>query len=142
LGKGVFGVFGTNKEVEKEGRWFTITENKDGTLCRVKLRRLSETNERWQAALDKHGGDLRREAALDITISEERATPPYRKAFIETILIDWEHLQDGNGDEIPFTFENADAVLEQLPDFFLLLRLEASKLANFRNDAVDALAKK
>lgn len=142
MGKGVFGAFGTNKTAEKEGRWFTITENPDGTICRVKLARLSDTNERWQAALDKHGGDLRREAALDLTISEERATPPYRKAFIEVILLDWEHLQDNDGNEIEFTPENANEVLAALPDFFYLLRLEASKLSNFRNDAIEALAKK
>lgn len=139
---GLFGAFKTNNEAEKTGRWFNFTTaNEDGTLPGFKLARMSKSNPVYQTAMEATAKELRREIELDI-LTEDAADPIFRKVFIDTILVEWRHVQDANNQVIPFSKENAEALFEELPDLYAVLVEEARKLANFRAKAVDAVTEK
>lgn len=136
---GLYGVFKTDNELEVAGKWFDFSPNTDKTIPGFKLARMSDTNPRYQSAIEALSKELGRDIELDI-LTEERAKPHFMKVFLDTILVDWRNVQDAKGNEIPFTKENAAAIFHDLPDLYRVLINEAKKLTNYRNAAVAAVS--
>jgi hypothetical protein len=140
---GLYDTFKTNKNAERDGKWFDISGviNENGTVPRFKMARMGKNNPAYQAAMEKQSKELRQAMELD-TLTDAVAGPVMRKVFCTTVLLEWEHVQDETGKEIPFTVENAETLFEDLGDLYLILVEEAKKLANFRAVELDAAAKK
>lgn len=140
---GLFSTFKTNKDAERQGKWFDIAgvANDDGTKPRFLMARMGRNNPAYQAAMEKQSKELRQAMELDI-LTDEVAGPVMRGVFCSTVLLDWEHVQDESGKEIPFSVDNAKSLFEELGDLYLVLVDEAKKLANFRSVELEAATKK
>jgi hypothetical protein len=125
------------------GRWFTFDSlpNDDKSIPAFKLGYMSNTNPAYQAAMERVSKELRRDIELDI-LTENTAGPVMRGVFVDTILMDWRNVQTDGGDNIPFSKEAATAFFAELPELYLTLVGEAKKLANFRAESKEAVAKK
>lgn len=140
---GLYSTFKANTDLERQGRWFDLSsvKNKDGTVPGFKMARMHKNNPEYLAAVERVAKDLRQAVDLDI-MTEEIASPIMRGVFIDTILVDWRNVQDDEGNVIECTSANADKLMNDLPDLYLLLAEEARKLGNFRDNEVKAVAKK
>lgn len=105
----------------------------------VEFRLTHISNIRFQRSLAKHQQPYRRkltEGTLDPKISQEILC----KAMGEAIIIDWRgKMADSQGNQIPYTSENASYLLNRDPDFRDWVAAEASNMAAFRIEEVRAL---
>lgn len=146
---GLYSTFKTNSDLERQGRWFDIVsvKNADGTHPGFKMARMHKNNPEYLAAIEKVSKDLRQAIELDV-LTEEAASPVMRRVFIETILLDWRNVfvpdpaNDRQEIEIRYSKEEADKLMSELSDLYMLLVEEAKKLGNFRDAEVSAVAKK
>lgn len=139
----LYSVFKTDHSKEREGRWFELVgiKNEDGTEPGFKMARMSRANPEYQAAIERLSKDIKQAVDLD-TLTEDVAGPIMRGVFVETILLDWRNVYDENGQAIPYSKEAALKLFTELPDLYLVLVDEASKLSNFRARELDEVAKK
>lgn len=72
---------------------------------------------------------------------QEKARALYRAVSIG-ILKDWKDVQDADGNDIPFTVDNAVDVLLDNPDLANRILAEANDLSNYRREDTAAQAKK
>ncbi len=147
--------FGTNKTKEENGTWINVCVNDDGSICRMRLARMTSRNKHFMAKIAKinkanRGTTIRKNATP--TVAEDDVKKAI-DVFVETILLGWEHVEEYRKEKLPafpspgkiaemeFNFENATFLLTDLPDLFELLTGEATKLENFQ-DEIDTEAVK
>lgn len=122
--------FKTSAAAVRDGVWFDVTENSDGSKCRVKLRRAGRGNPLWSVSFRKHTQDRDME-----TITPEEDEIITANIFAEANVAEWEHMQpNDDGVELPFTIENARSLLTD-PDWIELLKdwqSKANSLAPFQ----------
>ena len=80
--------FGSDKSKEQSGIWLEITENDDGTICRMKIARASSTNKKFTKAMASKSKGSRHRAY----VSQEKQQKDYLEVFCSTILLDWENV--------------------------------------------------
>jgi hypothetical protein len=122
------GKFKTDATMTKDGVWFDLADNSDGSKCRIKLRRHGRSNRDWVNAFRKHTADKDMET---ITAEEDEAITA--NTFAEACVVDWEHFQpEDDGVELPFSVENAVGIFLD-PDWNDLLK-ECQTLAGTRSN--------
>lgn len=126
--------FAINKAAETEGTWIDICANEDGTVARFKIARASRRNKRYTKAMEKATKPFRAILSDLDTKTDDAITA---KVLAETILLDWEHVQDAPGSEIPFSQENALKVLMEYPDLADLVNNKAWQLETFREEQLE-----
>lgn len=115
--KGIKGKFKTSSALVREGVWFDVAENTDGSMCRVKLRRAGRGNPHWATAFRAHTADVDME-----NISPEEDEVITANVFAEANVVDWENFQpEDDGQNLEFSVENARAILTD-PDWVELLK--------------------
>lgn len=122
----IFDLFDTNKNSEVEGIIHRVTPEISFTLARA-----GGANARYSKVLAAKMRPYTRQIA-DETIDIDLANDILIEVFAETVLLGWKGITDAEGNEIPFTVENAVALFKQLPDLFFDVRDHAGKMANFR----------
>jgi hypothetical protein len=121
------GKFKTDAGLTKEGVFFPLATNSDGTECRIKLRRHGRSNRDWVNAFRKHTADKDMD---NITAEEDEAITA--NVFAESCVMGWEHMQpEDDGVELPFSVENAVKLFLD-PDWNDLLK-ECQTLAGQRS---------
>ena len=135
--------FKTNSTKETEGVEIELPEatNEDGTVPVFILSRMGKSNKAYSKALEAATRPYRRQVELG-TMKNEVAEELFKGVFVNTVLRGWRHVQDDKGNEIPFTRENALALLneEGMEDLYDRLQQEAGMSANFRDTALEAEA--
>lgn len=133
--------FKTNSTKEAEGVEIELPEatNEDGTVPVFILSRMGKSNKAYSKALEAATRPYRRQVELG-TMKNEVAEELFKGVFVNTVLRGWRHVQDDNGNELPFTRENALALLneEGMEDLYDRLQQEAGMSANFRDTALEA----
>lgn len=128
--------FKTNSAKEVEGVEIEFPEatNNDKTVPVFVLSRMGKANKTYAKALEAKTRPFRRQVELG-TMKTEVADELFLNVFVDTILRGWRHVQDDNGAEIPFTRENAIALLTEpgMEDLYERLQTEAGLSANFRD---------
>lgn len=136
----VFDDFGTSATKEIEGIDVTFGPNADGSIPTFKLARMGRTNKTYLRVLDQMSKPHRRAMALG-TMSNEMQDSVMLKVFVKTILKGWSNVQDKDGTVIPYSEENALAVLTKLPDLHVALVEQAQDIALFREAQLEAEVK-
>jgi hypothetical protein len=107
----------TSSALVREGVWFDLDKNSDGTPCRFKLRRAGRGNPHWSKAFREHTADVDME-----TISPEEDEIITANVFAEANVVEWEGFQpEDDGVVLPFSTENAKMILAD-PDWVELLK--------------------
>lgn len=130
--------FATNSKSEIEGIAVKYAPNDDGTEPTFIVARAGGNNKEYSKTFEKVTRPYRR--TMD-SMPPEQAKNILMDIFVESILKGWEHVQDENGVELPFTKENAIALFKDLPDLYADLSEKSSGMALFKQEALDAEAK-
>lgn len=115
--------FATDPELELNGVWVEI-----GQGARVKVARTNNKRytERMQALMRPHRRQLRM-GQLDDEVFDAILI----RVVAETVLLDWENLEDG-GKPIPYNTENAMRLMTEFPDFRNVVAEIAQEMETFR----------
>lgn len=117
-------IFKTSKAMESEGVKFVI----EGVSFHC--RRFHSNSPHVRAASMKHLKPVHRQLQQK-TLSQEESTRIDITIFVESAMIGWEGLLDGEGKEIEFSTEAAIQLFTSLPDLYDTVINEASTLHNF-----------
>jgi len=115
--------FATDKKLELEGVWHDLGEGAGVLIARI-------GNRRYQNALNKTLADNRTMIKTGL-MSEEAAEKDLCEIIADTILLDWKNIDD-DGQPLPYTKENAVAMLIKYPDFRVLVVDLAGISDNYR----------
>lgn len=124
--------FKTNKEMEKDGIWFTVHQNDDGSEVQFRIRRSGTANSKYLKEVEK----LTRPYRAMKQIPTELVIELSRKAYKATCINDWRNVDMGTG-ELPFTKDNLDAICEELPDVLDLLMTVSDDASYFQDTTED-----
>jgi hypothetical protein len=140
-------LFATQKDenLERDGKWHTYTVGElDGELVEVrfKIRRAGGGNKLFAKLITKKQEPYRNliqanKGVLPDAISEKIGM----EVFCQHILVDWENVQNADGDFIDCTPANIEMIMKALPDLFKDLLVLAQQGDIFIKEAKDADAK-
>jgi len=122
--------FGTNKEKEKEGIWFTVHVDEDAGLeTQFKITRQGVSNPKFLKVTEKLTRPYR---AMGDNIPILLALELQKKAYMQVCILDWKNVNLGNG-QLPFTIDNLKLVCDALPDVLNLLMTVSNDASNFQD---------
>ena len=117
--------FGTNHELEQKGVWIAYDDS-----CAFLIGRIGGSNDTFSRRVNALLKPHRHQVQAD-TLPPEKYQSIAMAAFVETVLLDWKGVEL-DGEELPFTKENALKLFRELPDLFNDLFNQAKSTANFR----------
>ncbi len=123
--------YATNANLETEGVWHDL-----GDGGRVKVARLG--NQNWQRAYNKLPHGLRSAASAGRLKGAQADEFDKRNARVlaETVLLDWDGMEEVDGTPIPYSVEAAEQALIELKDFRVAIVQIAGDMANFQAEEV------
>lgn len=113
----LFSQYATDADIESKGRWLNFGENPDGTVCRIRVARSGGNNRKYNKAVEVATRPHRRAINMNI-LPEDKMMNIMIDVLAETVVLEWEHVQDGNGVEIPFSEKEVKSLLKSLPDLY------------------------
>ena len=121
-------LFGTDTKKEQEGVWYDIAEG-----LRMKIARIGNPNyqKRFQAISKPYRRSIRRG-----TLSDDIAEKLLVQCLSETIVLDWEGVEDG-GMEIPYSKDAAVDLLTKYPELRGYINDIANELEGFQEEFVE-----
>lgn len=140
--------FKTDRQAEVDGVLVDVGINEhNGKPIQVRLSRMSRSNKRYQAELERvtrpHSSAIQNES-----LDNELATGMLQGVFADTILMDWHNLPKseltGNPEDkelLPFSRDNAMALFAELPDLYEDWESRAKKASTFREAEREVAAK-
>lgn len=136
----LYAQYATDKKAEKQGVWVDFGQNEDGSVIKFKISRMSKTNKKYTKRLEAQTKPFRRAIELE-TMDDALAEKIFMEVFVDTILLDWQNVNDRDGKPLKFSKENAMKLLEELTDLYEDLQEKAKKASLFREEALDEEAK-
>lgn len=127
----LYDTFATDTDLEKTGIFVEYGETDDGKPIRFRIARAGGANTEFEKVLEKLTRPYRK-AIQSGMIAKKKADEIYMLAFIQTVLLGWENVQDRNGKEMEFCQGNAIKLFGDLPDLYQDLREQANTAALFR----------
>lgn len=118
-------LFGTDAKKEQEGVWYDIADD-----LKMKIARIGNPN--YQKRLQILSKPYRR-AMRRGTLSDEVAEKLLIQCMAETIVLDWEGVEE-NGKEIPYSKEAAIDILTKYPELKSYIYDIANELEGFQEE--------
>lgn len=139
---GLFSQFATNTTKEIEGVPVQFDANADGSIPTIYLTRQGGSNKKYAKAVEAAYRPVRRKLELK-TLTNEEADPILKKLFAYNIIVGWDNVQNEKNETIPFTPENALALISdaRMQDLFAHLDAVSKDAAMFREAALEDEAK-
>lgn len=130
--------YSTNEDLEVLGAWLELgPSNDDGSgLCRIRLARMGGQNKKFDKARDIKFKKYRVGSSGQINVDkipERVRIPILRELYADTIVTEWEHFYDDDGEELPFNKENVVKLFTDNPDFFLECMMFAADRSNYQD---------
>ena len=122
----IYKLFSTEEKYEKDGVWLEF-----GDGLKIKIARAGGRNKQYLKELNKLQRKYGRLIENDV-LENSKADELLAEIYAKTILLDWEGITDENDKPLLFNVSNAKKILLDIPDLFILIRNESSKLTNFR----------
>lgn len=132
--------FGTDQKAESAGVEIEYAPNTDGTVPTFTLARMCKSNKKYTKALDKATRPYQRAIAMG-TITDELSEKIRLDVFVKSVLLSWRDVEYEEGEKLPFTKENAEKLMTDLPDLYADLEEKASSAAMFRIEELETSAK-
>ena len=121
-------LYKTDKELELDGVWFTLSEETG-----FRLRRMGGANDqRVKKAMALYYKPIARQAEND-TLSADKELEVLINVFFDVALVDWKGVEI-DGKEIPRTRENAQKLFRGLPELFKNLQEHCSSMTSYKED--------
>ena len=120
----IYKLFATDSSLEKDG--FAL-EYGDATFI---IARAGGANKKFQSCIERKMRPYR-SAINSGTMDEKTAQKLLAEAYAEAIILAWEGVTDQDDEPLEFTKENVIKVLIDLPDLFIDIQEQSTKVANF-----------
>lgn len=133
----LFKQFETSPDLERKGVLLDYGKNADGTDIMIRIARAGGANKQYDKRMEILTKPMRRQIQNE-TVEAESIDRVFRKVWAETVVLGWEHVQDEQGKEIPFSVDNCIALFEKLPDLFADIQEQSRKAALFRQANLEA----
>jgi len=124
----LYDIFETDPSTELDGFELILLDG-DIEICFI-LARAGGKNKRFTNRLQALLKPYERAMATG-SMNDDKAASLLSKALAETVIQDWKNVVDREGNPLPFTAENASALLIALPDLRSIIFEESQKAANF-----------
>jgi len=128
----------TNKE--QNGIEVKYGANDDGTIPTFTLRRISNSNQVYTKTLERLSAPYRRLLQLG-NLDDRTSNRILITTFCEAVLIGWQNVQNIKNELIPYSFDNAMKLLEELPELYEELRTQAATASLYRDETLEREAK-
>ena len=128
----LYELFETDNTLETEGIWYTFDKDTKFLLARA-----GGANTRFTKVLEAKTRPYRRQIDNG-TIDNDLGNQLLIEAFSEAVVLGWSGVTDKAGKEMKYSVANCVKLLTDLPDLFTELREEATRVANFRNEEIEA----
>lgn len=136
----LFKQFKTSQKLETVGVLVNFGLTEDGRDINMRLARAGGANKAYDKAIEVHTKGIRKQLQNDL-IDNDQLLMIMRRVYAETVILDWENVEDEDGKPIPFNRENCIKLFEDLPDLFLDVQEQARKMALFRQANLEVAAK-
>ncbi len=132
--------FETDVSVEQKGVLLEYGNNSKGQPIRIRIARAGGSNTAYLKLLEARCKPYRR-VIQNESIERPMLEGILRGVYAETVVIGWENVEDREGNELPFSKENALKLFNDLPDLYADIVEQSTKTALFRKDLQEADAK-
>lgn len=123
-------LFGTDKKAEKDGIRFLVEANGSEFF----LKRFGGANSASvQQTMTKYYKPVAKLIEKNILQDEQRQAIETR-VFVESCLTGWKNVELVEGEDLPFSVENALKLFKEFPDLLEVLVSYASDYSNFKED--------
>lgn len=127
----LYAKYGSDKTKEQKGVPFFIDKDSDTYISVARWTNRNIAHSKAQAELSKNL----------IGVDEVDAENARKRVFIEHLVTGWNNITDKDGKDLPFTTENAIALLEDLPDLADELFAFSLQRENYAIDGVEEITK-
>lgn len=117
-------LFGTDSDREKGGIELDYGD------FQIRVARAGGSNRRYFKVLEQKSKPIRRALATG-TANPQQVAAIMREVFAETVVLGWTGVTDREGNDLPFTKDNAVQLFKDLPDLFADIQNQASSYAQF-----------
>lgn len=132
--------FKTDPNYESQGITLEYGNTPNGKPIRIKIARAGGSNAKFLKALEIKSKPYRRQLQNE-TIDPKIADDILMQVFVDSVILDWENVEDENGTALPFNRENCLKLFRDLPDLFADVREQASRSALFRAEIKESATK-
>ena len=133
--------FKTDSSEEQRGvRVQYGVNDRTGLPIVVILARAGGSNTRFSKVWERLTKPYRRQIETE-TIDPKISADLMRRLYAEAVVLDWENVDNADGEELPFSVDNCVKIFEDLPDWFDDIRKVSGDMAVFRSATVEADAK-
>lgn len=129
--QGIYKTYGTDKSLEQNGILLDVGPGFKGLPATVRIARAGGANTAFTSLVEFKMKPYRRQIQNDM-MDRKVADNLMREVYVKTVILGWENMTDAEGNELPFTEENALKVLEDLPDLWADIQQVSQKAALFR----------
>ena len=130
--------FATSKKLSSEGVWIDIDLNDGGKPLRFLLARMGRSNKRWSSQASKVYRHHKRKIDAGL-MSDDEATERALKIFCNTVLLDWQNIEDENDIPIPYSPEQGVKILTAFDGLYDYLLEESQDILNYKETATSVL---
>lgn len=132
MAKSIYSAFKNDEARERTGVVIDL-----GETGKITVARAGGANARFEKRMVEITKPHRRSIQTGI-IDKKTADGLLAQVYAETVVLGWEGLTDENGQALPFSKENAQKLLLDLPDLFLLIRTTSEDQTLFRQEVLEA----
>lgn len=128
----LYGVFETDLDMEASGVWIDYGD------FRIRIASAGQGNKNYVRYAEKKLKPVRRAIEAG-AMSNDRSQGIMADIYAKTVVLDWETdgkkgIEARNGKLLPFSIENVEKTLINLPRLFMDLQEQAGSLGNFRKE--------
>lgn len=132
--------FKTDKNVEKEGIVLNYGKNSKGADIEIRIARAGGANVQYAKLLEVKTKPYRRQIQNE-TLDNDVAEKITKEVYAKAVVLGWSGVEDENGKEMEFSFENCMKLFDDLPDLWADIQQQSTKAALFRADILEQDAK-
>ncbi len=130
----LYKTFESDKDLEKKGitlQYGTTTRDGKDVPVTITIARAGGNNVRFDKVFEVKTKPYKRMIQTD-SLDPEVGKRIMRETYAETVILGWENVQGKDGEFLDFTHDNVITVMEDLPDLFGDIQVQANKQALFR----------
>jgi len=135
----IYSKFETDKSLNKSGIVLNFGKNSKGEDMGIRILPAGEENEAYTKRMEHVFKPYQRQLAAK-TMDTKLLKKLVMEVYAETVVIDFENIEDRDGQNIPYTKENAIRVFNDLPALWNDIQAQAQDWTLFRLDLQEAAA--
>ena len=136
----LYSQFKTDKNIEKEGIVLNYGKNSKGADIEIRIARAGGANIQYAKLLEAKTKPYRRQIQNE-TLDNDVAEKITKEVYAKAVVLGWSGVEDENGKELEFSFENCMKLFDDLPDLWTDIQQQSTKAALFRADILEQDAK-